>query len=114
MDKLRYLGLVLIVASSFWALGLWGQRIENALQSPGVRPKGWWAWLFGIRPGKGEKICMWPALLQIWAVLYLVAGFLTVWAGCTQAFASITVIYIFGFPFYFWLIVRFIIWFKRK
>jgi len=112
MDEIRNMGLVFILTALFWVLGFWGQRIENALQSPGIKAQGRGVWLLGIRPRKGEKVYLGPALLQIWALLYLVAGFLAVWFGGTKVFRILTAVYIFGFPF-FGLFVHFILH-KRK
>jgi len=106
---------VLIVASPFWALGFWGQRLANADHAPGysIEAKDWWAWLLGIRPGRGERIYLGGALFQIWALLYLAVGFLAVLVGDMKILGSITAVYAIGFPFIV-LIVRLIIRFRNR
>ncbi len=96
MDEIRKLWIVLIIATPFWVLGFWGQRIENADRAPGysVEARGWWAWLMGIRPGRGERVYLGSALLQVWALLYLAVGFLAIWVWDIKTLGSITAVFI--------------------
>ena len=115
MDELRKLWVVLIVAAPFWSIGLWLQRLANADHAPGysIEAKGWWAWLLGIRPGKGERIYLGAAFYQVWALLYLITGFLIVWIGNMKTLGSITAIFIFAGSLLM-LIVHLIIRFRSR
>lgn len=115
MDELRGLVIVLIIAAPFWGIGLWLQRLGNADRAPGysIEARGWWTWLLGVRPGRGERIYLGAALFQIWALLYLAVGFPAVLVGDMKILGSTTAIYAIGFPFIV-LIVHLIIRFKNR
>jgi len=76
--------------------------MENADHAPGhsVEAKGWWTWLLGVRPERGERIYLGSALFQIWALLYLVVGFLAALVGDVKTVVIVASVFaIAGFPF---------------
>lgn len=101
MDVIRKLWIVLIIAAPFWGVGFWIQRLENSGPPLGyyVEARGWWAWLLGLRPGRGKRVNLGGALYQIWALMFLVVGLLAVWIWDIKALLPVILIFFFlGFP----------------
>ncbi len=116
MDEIRKLWIVLIIAAPFWGVGLWLQRLGNTDRAPGysVEAKGWWAWLLGVRPGRGERIYLGAALYQIWALMYLAVGFLAVWVWDMKTLGTITAAFILAGSLLIWLAAKLIVRFGNR
>ncbi len=63
-----------------WLSGLYAQKVNNSQKSSAYRMKSKrsWVWLLGLKPGK-EYIYVAPAIFQIWAIITLVTGFISVY-----------------------------------
>lgn len=72
-------------------MGFWFQRIENIGPPFGycVEAGRWWAWFLGLRPGRGKRVNLGGAFLQIWALMGLVIGLLAALVWDTKALTFI-------------------------
>lgn len=86
-----------IFSSMFWLGGFYVQKTSNSRKLSGYRfrSKHLWIWLLGLRPGK-DCVYIGPAILQIWALIALVSGFVAIYFGGNQGFRMILYIVYLG------------------
>lgn len=79
-DKIAEIRVAFVVGGMFWLIGFWVQRISNAHDAidDSLTANGFWAYLFGVRPGK-ERLYLRIATLQALGLAYLVFAVVTVW-----------------------------------
>lgn len=116
MDEIRKLWIVLIIAAPFWVIGLWLQKVRNTDPAPGysVEAKGWWVWLLGLRPGRGKRVYLGAAFYQIWALMYLIVGFLASWIWDMKTLGIITLAFLLAGPLLMWLAEKLIVRFWNR
>lgn len=97
MDEIRRkVGAVLVCAALYWGAGFLIQRWGNGARD--VEATGWWVWLLGLRPGRGERIHLRAALWQALALLYLVVGFAVAWFCDVTVLQIVTLVFLVGSP----------------
>lgn len=79
-----------ILSAMPWLIGFYAQKMRNIQnwKTQGFKSKRLWIWFLGLRPGK-DYVYIGPAILQIWALIALISGFVAIYFWDNHGFRTV-------------------------